>query len=255
MPEALRRPFFIAAIVLSALVVLFELGTNVLPSRAVPIATASDAFTTKILNQTGNSKNSSLQADEPPGKAIPYMAMIDGLLLYALLIMSAPYLFTARLVSKVQGVITLFLSLFLIFLAFGRIILTFVELTIMVTLFLAAPFGTLAYLAIWGSFARGEASSILSVLMLLKLAFVVCLVLAQQRFLKGKSLMLLIVTSLLANIIVAFLYGFVPSPLASITDRIGALVNGILGIIWAIILLIGAIIAIIKALNLKRAAA
>jgi hypothetical protein len=63
---------------------------------------------------------------------------------------------------------------------------------------------------------------------------------------------LLIVTSLVANLIVTFLHGIVPLFLVSITDAIAAIVVAIIGIIWAIVLLIGAIVAIVKVLRLSR---
>jgi VanZ family protein len=83
----------------------------------------------------------------------------------------------------------------------------------------------------------------------LKLGFVVCLLLAHQRFLQNKGLVLLVLTSLLANLIIGFLHNFVPLPLVSITDAIGAIVVAILAVIWALVLLIFAIISIIKAIH------
>jgi hypothetical protein len=56
--------------------------------------------------------------------------------------------------AKLQGIVTLILSFLLALGCIVLIILTFVKLLIMVTLFFAVPFGTLAYLAIWGSFPR-----------------------------------------------------------------------------------------------------
>ena len=61
--------------------------------------------------------------------------------------------------------------------------------------------------------------------------------------------MLLVLTSLLCNIIISFLHGLVPGFLVSITDGVGAIIVAILAIIWLLFLGIGAIIAIIKALQ------
>ena len=118
----------------------------------------------------------------------------------------------------------------------------------MIALFLAAPFGTLAYLAMYGSFNRAGASGVLGASMFLKLAAAVLLVLAHQGFLKMKGLTLLVLTSLVGNIIVSFLHGLVPIILVSITDAVAAIVVGILALIWAIVLLIFSIIAIVKAI-------
>jgi hypothetical protein len=91
--------------------------------------------------------------------------------------------------------------------------------------------------------------------MSLKLAFAVVLLLAHQRFLQNKGLVLIILTSLLANVILSFLHGIVPRLLVSITDAIGAIVVGILAAVWALIFLIGSIPAIVKALRVDRATA
>src|SRR5438445_10025041 len=121
------------------------------------------------------------------------------------------------------------------------------KLLVMVSLFLSPPFGTIAYLAIWGFFNRGGAQAILSISMVLKLGFVVMLLMAQQRFVQNRGLVLIIFTSLVANLIVSFLHSFVPGILVSITDAIAAIVVVILAVIWSVAMLIGSIIAIIKA--------
>jgi len=116
-------------------------------------------------------------------------------------------------------------------------------------LFFAFPFGTAAYLAIWGSFPKGAAAAILSLLMLLKIIAAICLPLAHQRFLVAKGLILMVLTSFVAMIIVSFLHGIVPGPLVSITDALAAIVVGIIALIWAIVVLVGAIVATVQALT------
>ena len=86
-----------------------------------------------------------------------------------------------------------------------------------------------------------------------KIGFVVLLVMAHQRFLENKGLVLIILTSFLATIILSFFHGIVPRFLVSITDDIGALIISILAAIWALYYLIGAIPAIIKALRVDKA--
>ncbi len=76
-----------------------------------------------------------------------------------------------------------------------------------------------------------------------------CLVIAQQRFLQNRGLVLLVVSSLVANIVISFLHGFVPIILVSITDAIGAIVMAVCGCIWWILALIGAIPAVLRALR------
>ena len=123
--------------------------------------------------------------------------------------------------------------------AFGKIIA-------MVSMLFAFPFGTIAYFAIYASFARGAASAVLSGVMLLKIGFIVCLLLAQQRFAQNKGLVLMILTALLANVVIGLLHGFVPIFLVSITDAIAAVVMAVLAGVWAIVLLVGALMATVK---------
>src|SRR5262249_50678983 len=180
------------------------------------------------------------------GKAIPAMALLDGLVFYATLIIGIALLIPERVQSKVQGIVTLVFS-FVLFLTCIKVV--FVDLgllIVMVSLLMAAPFGTIAYFAIWGNFDVGGAAAALSILMTLKIAFAVCLVLAQQRFLQNKGLVLIIVTSLVCNLIIAFLHGFVPRPLVSITDCLGGLLIGIVAAVWCLVYLIGGIISVIK---------
>jgi hypothetical protein len=119
----------------------------------------------------------------------------------------------------------------------------------MISLLLSVPFGTLAYLAIYGFFDRTAASIILSLTLLLKLGFGISLVVAQQRFLQNIGLIIIVILALVGNVLVSFLHGIVPIFLVSITDAIAAIIVAILALIWAILLLIGAIISIIKALR------
>jgi hypothetical protein len=129
-------------------------------------------------------------------------------------------------------------------------IITLVELIVMVTLFLAVPFGTIAYLALWGFFPRGDASILLSLIMFLKIAFVVFILLAQQRYLTMKGFMALVLTSFVCSLIVAFLQNLVPIIIVAIFDDIAALIVAIIAIIWAIVLLIGSIPSIIATIRL-----
>jgi hypothetical protein len=71
-------------------------------------------------------------------------------------------------------------------------------------------------------------------------------VLAHQRFLQNKGLVLIIATSFLANLIIAFLYGFVPGFLVSITDAVAAIVICILALVWGIVYLIGGAVSVVK---------
>jgi hypothetical protein len=190
------------------------------------------------------------EVDEPPGRAITYLALVDGILLYTVVLIGLSLLVPEKLLARAQGVLTLIGSIILIIVGIILVIIAFIELLVMVSLFFAFPFGTAAYLGLWGFFPRGDAAVLLSLLMFLKLAGCVFLVLAQQRFLQMKGLVLLVLTSLVCNIIVAFLHGLVPIILVSIFDNIAALVVGIIAIIWAIVLLVLSIPSIVAMIRL-----
>ena len=226
MLDSMRKSIFIVALVAIFLVVLVELGS-------IAVLGASTSA-------------SSALGVSPTGKAIPALALLDGLVFYATLIIGIALLIPERVQSKVQGIVTLVFS-FLLLLACIRVF--FVDLGllfVMVSLVMSPPFGTIAYMAIWGSFDTSGALAALSLLMTLKIIFAVCLVLAQQRFLQNKGLVLIIITSLVANLVIAFLHGFVPGFLVSITDNVGALIVCILAAVWGIVYLVGGIISVIK---------
>lgn len=239
----LRKPFLLVAIIMFALVVLVELGS----SLVIGGGPADDGMSSQEakMDITVNG-----EVDEPPGRAITYLALVDGILLYTVLLIGLSLLVPEKLLARAQGVLTLIGSIILIIVGIILVIIAFIELLVMVSLFFAFPFGTAAYLAVWGFFPRGDAAVLLSLLMFLKLAGCVFLVLAQQRFLLMKGLVLLILTSLVCNIVVAFLHGLVPVILVSIFDNIAALVVGIIAIIWAIVLLVLSIPSIVAMIRL-----
>jgi hypothetical protein len=228
MLDELRKPFLVIALVLILLVVLVE-GTSVLWINADDAAEALGAKT--------------------PGYGISYLAFLDILVFYITLLIALAMIIPERLQGRVQGCVTAVVSFLGCLGTIFAIISCLIVLIVMVTLLLAPIFGTIAYLAIYGHFERGTAAATLSLIMALKIGFVVCLVLAHQRFLQNKGLVLIVLTSLVANLIISFLHNFVPIILVSITDAIGAIVVGILAVIWAIVLLVFAIISIIKAVH------
>lgn len=242
----LRKPFFLIALIAVGLVVLVELGSSLFLGGH----DAGQALLTEAAKRGINASGAS-DIQQPPGRGIPYLALIDVVAFYTVALMGASLIVPKKLHGRLQGVLTLIGSIVLIIVSLILLIIAFIELLIMVGLFFAFPFGTIAYLAIWGFFPRGDAAVILSLLMFLKLVFAGFLILAQPRFLQNKGLVALIVTSLVANIVVAFLHGFVPIILVSIVDDLAAVIFAIVAIIWAIILLIGSIPAVVKSVRVS----
>ena len=224
MLDELRKPFFIIALLIMLCVVLIE--------------TASPWM------MTVSNENFDL-----PGYGIQYLLFIDSFLFYVTLLIGLALIIPERIQGRVQGCVTLIFSFFGCLGIIVAIIIAFVFLILLVTLLLAPIFGTAAYLAVYRDFDRSGANITLSLIMFLKILFAVFLILAHQRFLQNKSLVLLTLTSLIATLIVSFLHNLVPGILVSITDTIGALIAAILALIWAIVFIIGSIIAIIKAIH------
>jgi hypothetical protein len=224
--DSMRKPIFIIALIAIGLTVLVELSSIALISNGSSSANALNVSVT--------------------GQAIPSMAYLDGLIFFAALIIAIALLVPERVQSKVQGIVTVIVSFSLLL---GCIVCIFKNLTmlfLMISLLLAVPFGTIVYFAAWAHFDTNTARIALSLIMTLKIIFAVCLVLAQQRFLQNKGLVLIILTSFLENLIIAFLYGLVPGFLVNPVDRIAAIVCGVCGAIWAVVYLIGGIISVVK---------
>ncbi|HEY8185389.1 MAG TPA: hypothetical protein VIF64_04945 [Pyrinomonadaceae bacterium] len=223
MLDELRKPFLIIALILMLLVVLIE-GTSVLWINPDAVGSSLGA--------------------ERPGYGITYLAFVDYLVFYVTLWMGLEMI---PKLARFQGCVTAIVTFLGCLGTIVAIITCLIALIIMVTLLLAPIFGTIAYVAIYGHFDRGAASATLSLIMALKIGFVVCLLLAHQRFLQNKGLIVITLISLLCNIIISFLHGFVPLLLVSITDAIGAIIVAIIALIWTIFIFVFAVIAIIKA--------
>ncbi len=257
-----RKPLFIVTFLLILVVVLMEVGSlGVLGGAApapgsltslLPPPDPKDPNSLALAEAMQDSKNDleqMLGQDRPPGRAIPMMALLDGILLLITALWALDVLFGSNLYATVSAPVTCVVSFLLILSAILAIILALVFLLLMVSLLLAVPFGTLAYLALYGFFNRGGAAGALALILTLKIAYSICLVIAQPDVLRRLSILLLVLTSFLANLIIGFLHGLVPGFLVSITDDIAAIVMGILGLIWAIIYLISAIMPTLRVIK------
>lgn len=227
----LRLPFYFAAVFCLFVAVLLEVG-------------ASELFTKLTMGA---------ESRETPGFAINFLALIDGIILYSMVWNVLSLILPQGITGRAQGCITLILSFFALLGTIALILFAFGLLMLMIGLLVAVPFGTIAYLAAWGHFARGAAAATLTLAMLLKIAFLVLAVLAHQRFLQNKGLLVLIGLSMGLTWVIGFVHAFLPIILVSIGDTLLALVIAIIAAIWLLLLLIGSIVATIKAiLSLRR---
>jgi hypothetical protein len=228
--DRLRAPFFWLAGFVLLVVVLIECASGLI---------------VKPLGDAGVETST-------PGLGIRYLPLIDGLLLYVVLLMGLGLLLPRSVIGRIQGVVTLVLSFFGLL---GAIVMIFVALgllILMVTLLVAVPFGTIAYFAGWGHFPTGAATATLGLILFLKIVFCILLILAHQRFLQNKGIVILSAVSLGATLLMAFLVDFPPGFLVSIADAIGALIIAIVGAIWLLFLLIGSVLATISAIRTVR---
>lgn len=232
MLDHLRRPFFVLALVCLGLAWLVELGSSA------------------VLGDDGAARSLDLPT---PGFGVPYLALLDGLLVLSLVLIALALLLPERIHGRTQGIVTLILSILFALGSLFAALAALIALILMVSLFLAPIFGTIAYMAMFAHFDRAGASAALSLAMFLKLMFVLFLVLAHQRFLKNKSLVLITLTSLLATWLVALLHAFPPLVLASITDALAGLIVAVLALIWAILYLLFSIFSVIRVLRVDRA--
>lgn len=260
--DSLRKPFLVAALVVVLVAFLCCLGSS-LVTGPPPFAdrvnqTLTNPATVALLDRfdidAGDARDtlSDTRPENPPGMGIPALALIEGLLLLVLIITAAPLLIGERITGILTGGVSIIGGLVALLAAIATAIVSFTALMLMVSLLLSAPFGTLAYLAIFGSFDTGGAALFTSLVLGLTLAGLVLLVLAQQRFLKGKGLLLLLLTAALLTFVTALLHSIVPGFLVSITDALAALITAIVSAIWALLVLIGGIVSAVRVLQLGR---
>jgi hypothetical protein len=185
-----------------------------------------------------------------PGIGITAIAYLDLIFVYTLTLIGLDFLPVApALFARIQGIVTFIISLVGVLGSFALILLTFTFLMMMISLFLTVPFGTVAYLAIWGDFDTAGAKVILAVVMILKLAGVGFILFASLSFLKNKGFMVLTMLSLGLSFLLGLLHALPPGILVSITDAVGALITYIVLLVWAFIQLIGSLFAILRALR------
>jgi hypothetical protein len=246
----LRKPVLLFVLGLVVVAIMVELGSALFlhgstnPADLTRRLASSPEFRALPTDQQDTARAYAGQSGGPPGLGIPYLALVDGIFAYNLGLMVVGLLLPDRLEGKLQGIVTLVIAFLF---ALGALVLTLlalVKLIVMVSLFFAVPFGTIAYLAVWGSFDTGGAAAVLSFVMLLNLAAAAGLPIAHQRFLKIKGLIAIVLTVLLCIVIVMFLQSLVPFVLVSIADALAAVIVGVVAIVWAIVILVGAIIAV-----------
>jgi hypothetical protein len=220
----LRTPFFIVALMAIASAVALEIGSTWFLSAQQARSSQS------VQSQLG----------------IPSLWLLDVSLLWTLALGALALVMNKNLLARAQGIATLILSIVIIVVGLKTLLTAFVLLIVMIAL-LSSFFGWLVYLPLFGLFGTGSAATVLGAITFFKLAAVMLLVLAQQRFLESKGLVLLLVLSLVCDLLLSFLQSLPPGILVSVTDAVGAIVICVIAIIYAIFQAVWAIVAILRA--------
>lgn len=255
----LRLPFLIGAWILMVMAFSIDAGTPALQSfaSAGQSPTQVRALLEPQLDRTDLSqeeKDEALssaisRASQPPGRAVVALSLLDGLLMLSITLVLLGSVVPGALHARYQGVVTLLVSMGVL----GKGLMAMTEalaaMLVMVTLLLSFPFGTIAYLVKWGSFPVGQAGLLLGLSAFFRLLGLGALVLAHQRFLQNKGLLLLVLTAMLGSSIIGVFHGWVPSVVVSISDAAATIVVAVLVLIWSIVLLVGALLSLPKLLG------
>ncbi|NLD91182.1 MAG: hypothetical protein GX639_00795 [Fibrobacter sp.] len=233
--DKLRIPLFIIAAILLIIAFGLEIGSN----RLVTIlASAFDVDAFQKAKDAGG---------VTPGIAIGVMSLFDGLVLFSVLLIGASLIIPDSIQGRIQGIITLIVSIIVIISGIVLLISSFVQLVLMISLLFAPIFGTIAYFAIYADFPSNSAKTILGLILLFKIGFAIFLLFAHQRFLQNTSLVILILLSMVLGLLVSLLHGIVPGFLVSITDALGGIIVAIVAIVFAVLYLINSVVSIVKA--------
>jgi hypothetical protein len=263
MLDRIRVPFLVLAILLALALVAAEAG---LPGYQEPLARLFALLPSSTQVQAAGDIGDFFPAEmsalvqgkvdevkesggrvQTFGYGLRYLWLVDGLLLFSLLLIGLGVYLPPAWQARLQGGLTLIFALFVIISAVALIVTALGAVILMISLLLAFPFGTIVYMIKWGHFDYRGAAAILALFFTLKLFIAGALVLAHQRFLQNLGLVILLIVSLVANLVISFLHGLVPFFLVSISDAIAGIVVGIIGLILAVLLLVSAILSIIAA--------
>ena len=108
--DKLRLPFFVAALVLIAVVVLVEMGSALLLKGKTATADLQVELNKKENEGADRKEVSALNGQAPPGLGIPCMAFLDGLVAFTALLMGLPFLLSDRLQGRIVGITSVILA-------------------------------------------------------------------------------------------------------------------------------------------------
>ncbi|NSX55750.1 hypothetical protein [Parasulfitobacter algicola] len=242
-----RKVLVWIAFVLTLLLVGVEIGARFLP---MPQVSAPTQFIQDLPEEDRAEARrqhiAKAGADKPPGLAAPSLALIDGIFLWTTFMMALSTLGFRGWHNKFRAIATPILMLILLIVSIIMLIFAIIKLILMLSLLMAVPFGTIVYLAIFGSFNTGGVTIMLGIATFLRAAAFVLLLISSWRYLKNKTLVFNVIAAFLCGIILGFIFALLPGLLHSIGDAIGAIIILIIALIWALILFIRSIPGILS---------
>ena len=177
----------------------------------------------------------------PPGYGLEADGLYLWVVFFSILISLIGMLITKASVHRVGIIISLINSIIVIFISIFLIVQAILKLIIMIGLLLALPFGPLIYMAIYGAFPKGPVLTLGGLGLLCKIVAAVLLWIGGSQMIRIKSATLLLITGFVTFFIIEFGLGFVPVIFCSIADAIIGIIIAIVVIIWSIFILIGSI--------------
>ncbi|WP_051335653.1 hypothetical protein [Methylocapsa acidiphila] len=189
------------------------------------------------------------QGDARPGLGLAALCFFDILVIYSYVMLGLEVVGLGAISGRLQWLAALITSLLGIVFGIALVTAAIALLNVMIALFLAVPFGTIVYMALYGIFDTDASRTILGMIMTIKIAGVVMIILAAPTIFSNKGLVVLTATSLAFTFGLSFLHGFVPNPLVSIVDAIAAIIFGIVATIWMVLLLIGGVFSLVRFLR------
>src|SRR5438445_12836553 len=121
MLDSLRPPIFVVSLIASGLIVCVE------TAALLEIVSGNSSSTAAALGVS------------TPGKAIPALALLDGLLFYVTLMMGIALFVPERIQGRIQGIVTFIISLLVLLACIGAIFMIDLPLLILIMSLLLSP--------------------------------------------------------------------------------------------------------------------
>lgn len=224
-----------------ALVLLGLLAGPLLAPPGAPIAPDLAGLDAEDRAYAARLQQSFATAEDPAALSPASLALVDGLALWTVALFASATLIPQSLHARIRALATPLLCLLVLVLSIVVILAALAALMAMLTLFLAVPFGTIVYLAIFGTFATGGVLASLAFATLFRFAALVCLALSSWRFLQNKTLIALIATGYGLALLSGLVFAWLPGLLHAIADAALAIGIGIVAAIWSLILFLRSI--------------